>query len=72
MMMMMMVTMQRTLHLSDDIDRPYVYRKGGGRRFTCINDRVDGTIWEFNECAKKGQRKTNYRNQEQQCQQKDK
>ena len=39
-----LMTMHKALHPRDDVDRPYVSRKEGGRGLASIEDRVDASI----------------------------
>ena len=57
------MTMHKTLHLRDDIDRLYVSRKERGRGLASIEDSVDASIRRLEDYVKK--RKTNYSDQKQ-------
>ncbi len=48
-----LMTMHKALHPRDDIDRPYVSRKEGGRGLTSTKDCVDAPIQGFVKYAKK-------------------
>ena len=44
----------KTLHHSDEVDRLYVSKKGGGRELTSIEDNVDASIQRIEDFIKKG------------------
>ena len=50
-----LITMHKTLHLRDDVDRMYVSRKGVGRGLASIEESIDTMTRILN---KKEQRKT--------------
>ena len=39
-----LMTMHKALHPRNDVDRPYVSRKGGGKGLTSIQDSVDTLV----------------------------
>ena len=45
--------MHKALHPTDDIDRPYVSRKEGGRGLTNIEDSVDASIQRLEDYIQK-------------------
>ena len=47
------MTMHKALHPTDDIDRPYVSRKEGGRGLTNIEDSVDASIQRLKDYIQK-------------------
>ena len=47
------MTMQKALHRRDDIDRLYVPRKEGRRGLASIEDCVDTSTQELEDCIKK-------------------
>ena len=53
-----LMTMDKALHLRDDVDRLYVSRKRE-REFVSIEDRVDALIQRLKGENKKEQKKTN-------------
>ena len=54
------MTMHKTLHTKDVIDKLHMSRKEGGSGFTIIEDSIDETIFGLREYTKK---KKNQRNQ---------
>ena len=46
------MTMQKALHLTDDIDRLYVSRNAGRRKFASFEDCVHAPILGLAECIK--------------------
>ena len=51
-----LVTMHKALHPRDDVDRLYVSRKGGGRGFANIEDKVDASIQRLEDYIEKHER----------------
>ena len=51
-----LVTMHKTLHPRDDVDRLYVSRKEGGRGPASIEDSVDASIQRFEDYIQKRDR----------------
>ena len=47
------MTMDKALHTSDDLDRMYVSRKGGGRGFAIIEFNVEASIQRLETQIKK-------------------
>ena len=56
-----LMTMQKALHPKDDVDRPYVSRKEGGRGFTSTEDSVDASIQQLDKTTRGLHRKTRRR-----------
>ena len=50
-----LITMHKALHPRDDIDRQYVSRKEGGRRFASIEDSVDASIQRLEDYTGKNE-----------------
>ena len=50
------MTMHKPLHPRDDVDRLYVPRKYGGRRFASIEDSVETSIQRLEDYLKKHER----------------
>ena len=48
-----LMTMHKALHPRDDVDRPYVSRKVGGRRLASIEDSVDVSIHQLEDYISK-------------------
>ena len=48
-----LITMHKTLHPRDDVDRLYVSRKEGGRRLASIEDNVDASIRRLEDYIEK-------------------
>ena len=55
------MTMHKGLHTRDDIDKPCMSRKEGGREFDSTEDCVDATIEALEEYTKKKKKKTKER-----------
>ena len=53
------MTMHKTLHPRDDVDRIYVSRKEGGRGLTSIEDSVDASIQRLEDYIEKHERGLN-------------
>ena len=51
------MTMHKTLHTRDDVDRLYVLRKEGGRGLASIEDSVDTSIQRLEEYIEKHERR---------------
>ena len=51
-----LMTMHKTLHLRDDVDRLYVSRKEGGRGIASIEDSVDTSIQRLEDYIEKHER----------------
>ena len=47
------MTMHKTLHPRDDVDRLYVSRKEGGRGLTSIEDSIDASIQKLKNYVEK-------------------
>ena len=47
------MSMHKTLHPRDDVDRLYVSRKEGGGGFACIEDSVDTSIKRLEDYIEK-------------------
>ena len=50
------MTMHKALDLRDDVGRPYVSRKEGGRGLPSIEDNVDASIQRLNDNIEKHER----------------
>ena len=50
------MTMHKTLHPRDDVDRLYVSRKEGGRGLASIEDTVDASIQRLEDFIEKHER----------------
>ena len=48
-----LMTMHKVLHPRDDVDRLYVPRKEGGRGLTSIEDSVDTSMQQLEDCIQK-------------------
>ena len=51
------MTMHKALHSRDDVDRLYVPRKEGGRGLASIEDSVDASIQQLENCKEKHERR---------------
>ena len=52
-----LITMHKTLHLGDDVNRLYVSRKEGVRALANVEDSVDASIQGLEEYTKKSKEK---------------
>ena len=57
------ITIHKALHTSDEVDRLYVSRKEGGRKFASVEDSVDGSIQRLEDYIKKTWKKTDHSHQ---------
>ena len=48
-----LMTIHKALHPRDDVDRPYVSRREGGRGLTSIKDSVDASIQPLEDYIQK-------------------